>query len=407
MIKEIKEIKENKNFNNENNENNENKESYETFKNWDEINISENLLRGIYAFGFETPSLIQQKSILSIKNGRDIIAQSQSGTGKTGAFTIGALSIVDLKLKELQIIIISPTRELTNQIYDVITNLSYMMNGIKIYNLVGGKSIDEDISYLKNNKPHIVVACMGRLNDAINRKIINTNSIKTIIVDEADEIFSVVFNEQFFNIINNLKNKEKIQYVLYSATLPEKLSTNNIMKNPVNIIIKSECLTLEGISQYYIALENDNDKYNVVKDLYGSLSVSQSIIYCNSINRVNILYESLLKDNFPVCRLQSEMLKNERQETYNDFKNGKYRVLISTNITSRGIDIQQVSIVINFDLPKCKYNYLHRIGRSGRFGKKGTAINLITKRDVYTLKEIEKYYNTEIKQFPSNFNGKI
>jgi superfamily II DNA/RNA helicase len=269
--------------------------------------------------------------------------------------------------------------------------------------------MEEDINYLKNNKPQIIVACMGRLIDVINRRLINTNNIKTIIVDEADEIFSFGFKEQFFNFINNLKNKEKIQYVLYSATLPETFNKDvmTIMKNPVNIVIKSECLTLEGISQYYVALENDNDKYSVIKDLYSSLSLSQSIIYCNSIQRVNYLYENLLKENFPVCKLQSEMLKKEREDTYNEFKNGKYRVLISTNLTSRGIDIQQVSVVINFDLPKCKYNYLHRIGRSGRYGRKGLAINLITRKDVSILKDIEKYYNTEIQELPSNFNKNL
>ena len=407
---------------NENNIN-ENEEEYKVFNNWDELNISENLLRGIYSYGFEYPSSIQKKSILSILEGKDIIAQSQSGSGKTGAFTIGALSLVNTKMNETQILIISPTRELTIQIFTVISNLSNMMNDIKIYSLIGGKNIADDIQYLKNNKPHILVACLGRLNDMIHRNLIHLKSIKTIIIDEVDEIFSSQHNDstiekninnnskyqkdnQLFNIFNKFSKQKKIQYVFFSATLSQPLHTifNNIMNHPVKIIVKSESLTLEGISQYFVALENDSQKYSVIKDLYSNISLSQSIIYCNSINRVNILYNSLLNEGFPVCKLEGNMNKKERNDSFDEFKKGKYRVLISTNITSRGIDIQQVSIVINFDVPKCKHTYLHRIGRSGRFGKKGIAINLITRNDVPMIKEIENYYGTEINELPNNIS---
>lgn len=385
--------------------------NYEIFNDWNELDIPEDLLRGIYNYGFENPSSIQQKSIVSIMKGKDVIAQSQSGTGKTGSFTIGALSRVNLNINNTQIIIISPTREISNQIYEVITKISCMMNNIKIYNLVGGNSVQDDIQYLKFNNPHIITGCIGRINDMIQRKLIHLDNLTTFIIDEVDEIFSNDFKYQIMDIFNQIKKykKNNIQYVFFSATMPELFNNmlNDLMKNPVHIIVKNECLTLEGISQYYIALNNDYEKYFVIKDLYSSITLSQSIIYCNSIGRVNELYENLIKDDFPVCRLHGNMTKEERNLSFNDFKKGKYRVLISSNITSRGIDIQQISIVINYDLPKCKHNYLHRIGRSGRFGKKGVSINLITKRDVPIIKEIEEHYNTQINELPINFNENL
>jgi superfamily II DNA/RNA helicase len=162
-------------------------------------------------------------------------------------------------------------------------------------------------------------------------------------------------------------------------------------------------LTLEGITQYYIALEDDGQKYSCLKDLFNSLTVSQCIIYCNSVRRVSDLYEAMKEDKFPVCCIHSGMEKEERNESYNQFKNGKYRVLISSNVTARGIDIQQVSIVVNFDIPRDIHTYLHRIGRSGRWGRKGVGINFVTRRDIKKINEIEAYYNTEIKELPESF----
>ena len=175
------------------------------------------------------------------------------------------------------------------------------------------------------------------------------------------------------------------------------------MRDPVKILVKSEQLTLEGIKQYYIAIENDKFKYETLKDIYSSLTVSQSIIYCNSVKRVNDLYIAMNSDNFPVCQLHSGMEKEERMLNYENFKNGTHRVLISTNVTSRGIDIQQVSTVINFDLPNCVHNYIHRIGRSGRWGRKGVGINFITPRDLNQMKYIEEYYHTKINELTEDW----
>jgi translation initiation factor 4A len=392
----------NVNVNVNENENENSKE--ETFSSWDELDIDQSILRGIYAYGFEKPSPIQSKAVIPIYKGHDIIAQAQSGTGKTAAFTIGALSRVDLTENFTQVLVMSPTHELTRQISAVIQGLSSMMNGLRIKTIIGGSSINEDIDSMRTNPPHIIVGCPGRVYDMIKRKHINGNKLKLVILDEADEMLSSGFKEQVYNIFQHLNTE--VQIALFSATLPNNIFqiTTKFMRNPVTICVKSESLTLEGIAQYYVALDDDRQKYTTLKDLYQFISVSQCIIYCNSVKRVCDLYEAMKEDNFPVCCIHSNMDKTEREKSFAEFRNGSARVLISSNVTARGIDIQQVSVVINFDLPKDIHTYLHRIGRSGRWGRKGNGINLITRRDIYTMKEIETYYATQIQELPSNFN---
>lgn len=371
-------------------------------KSWDDLDINADILRGIYGYGFENPSPIQCKAIVPIIKGNDVIAQAQSGTGKTAAFTIGLLAKVNLSLDETQVIVLSPTRELSVQTSNVITSIGTMMKGLRLLNLVGGSSVDEDIDTLKTNVPHIITGCPGRIYDMLRRSYIKPKTIKLFVIDEADELLSYGFKEQVYNILQTLTTN--VQVALFSATLPPFIHslTSKFMRDPVQIFVKTESLTLEGISQFYVALENDQQKYDTLRDLFSYISMSQCIIYCNSVKRVAELYDAMLRDNFPVCCIHSNMDKQSRDQAFNDFRIGKQRVLISSNVTSRGIDIQQVSVVINFDIPKCVSNYLHRIGRSGRWGRKGTGINFITRRDIGKLKEIEKYYSTQIDELPAN-----
>ena len=375
------------------------------FNSWDELDIDSDLLRGIYAYGFEKPSPIQAKAICPIKEGKDVIAQAQSGTGKTGAFTVGALSRVNINENFNQVLILSPTHELAQQTFTVANSLSHMMTGIRIKTIIGGSSIDTDANDIRENPPHVIVGCPGRIYDMIRRRHINANKLKLVILDEADEMLSAGFKEQIYNIFQHLN--KNVQIALFSATLPNNIFqiTNKFMRDPVKIIVKAESLTLEGIKQYFVAVEDDRQKYLTLKDLYQYCSVSQCIIYANSIKRVTDLYEAMKEDKFPVCMLHSSMEKSERERAFSEFRTGAARVLISSNVTSRGIDIQQVSIVINFDLPRDIHNYLHRIGRSGRWGRKGTGINFITRRDIVKMKEIESYYSTQIDELPSDFNG--
>lgn len=375
------------------------------FNKWEDLEeLDSNLLRGIYAYGFDKPSTIQQKSVLSLFDRKDMVAQAQSGTGKTGAFSVGVLQNIDTSVKKVQAIILAPTRELAKQIHDVVSGLAVFMKTFKIQLLVGGTSTEQDMTNLKNETPHVIVGCPGRVHDMIRRNHIRGTDVKMIVLDEADEMLSAGFKEQVYNIFNFMSSS--VQVCLFSATLPEELHAlaANFLRNPVRILVKSEQLTLEGIVQHLIALENDSHKYTTLKDIFNMISVTQSIIYCNSIKRVTDLHEAMLQDNFPVCCIHSGMEKSERDAAFRDFKCGKHRVLISSNVTARGIDVQNVGIVINFDVPKDVHTYLHRIGRSGRWGRKGVAINFVTRWDIKKIKEFEVYYNTVITEMPATIN---
>jgi translation initiation factor 4A len=332
-----------------------------------------------------------------------MIGQAQSGTGKTATFSIGALSRVDITKNTNQILIMSPTHELTRQITKVIKSLSEMMDGVRIKTIVGGSSIDEDVASMRENPPHIIVGCPGRVYDMIRRRHINASTLKMVILDEADEMLSQGFKDQIYNIFQYLNTE--VQIALFSATLPPNIYTitDKFMRNPVRINVAAEKLTLEGIRQYFVGVEDDRQKYETLKDLYGKISSSQCIIYCNSVNRVSELYEAMKEDSFPVCCIHSGMDAVSREKSFAEFRCGSARVLISSNITARGIDVQQVNVVINFDVPRDIHTYIHRIGRSGRWGRKGNGINFITRRDVYKIKEIESYYRCQINELPQDF----
>jgi translation initiation factor 4A len=387
--------------------NDTNEEVIETsydIQSWDDLDLDPKLLRGIFAYGFENPSPIQKKAIKPLILGHDIIAQAQSGTGKTATFAIGALQQVNINENSTQILVLSPTRELTTQTAKVFTSLGSMMDGLRVKTLFGGSSIEEGSLFSNKNIPHIICGCPGRVHDMMRRDRLSCKNIKLIIFDEADEILSSGFKDQIYNILQFLN--QEIQVALISATIPESMNSiiQKIMRNPIRISVKKEMLTLEGIRQFYVAVEDDRQKYATLKNIFSFLSVSQTIIYCNSVRRVTDLYEAMKEDDFPVCCIHSGMEKSARDIAFNDFRNGKSRVLISSNVTARGIDIQQVSIVINFDLPKCVHTYLHRIGRSGRWGRKGVGINFITRRDIVKMKEIEQHYICQIDELPADLD---
>lgn len=382
-------------------------EEIKVISNWDDFDFDDNILRGIYSHGFEKPSQIQQTAILPILEKHDVIAQAPSGTGKTGAFTISSLQRLDLSSNTTQVLILAPTHELVKQIYGVITSVGSMLEGLKIKLLVGGTSVSDDAYELRNNTPHVIVGSVGRVNDMMRRGNIQTKDIRLFVLDEADEMLSGGF-------IDNIKQMfvtfgEDIQTAIFSATLPKEILelTDRFMKSPKRITMEAEKLNLEGIQQFYIALSNDHDKYATIMDLFSKLTVNQTIIYANSVNRVIDLYDAMKKDGCAVCCIHSNMTTQERHASLQSFRTGEHRVLISSNVTARGIDVHQVSFVINFDIPRCVHNYLHRIGRSGRWGKKGMAINFITREDVSIMKNIEKHYKSTIHELPASFENII
>ena len=374
---------------------------------WESLNLNEDLSRGIYRFGFEKPTPIQEKAIPAIIEGRDVIGQGQSGTGKTGSFTIGALQKVDLTSKTTQVLMLAPTFELVKQISSVVSALSSAMNGLVVKTLVGGTSVNDDTSDLRNNCPHVVVGTAGRVYDMIRRRALLTESIKIFVLDEADEMLSKGFKEQMYDIFKYLN--DNVQVALFSATMPEEMLTlsEKFMRDPVKIVMKTEELTLECIQQYYVAMNDDQSKYDALKDLFAFLQVSQCIIYVSTVKRVEDLYNTMITDGFPVCCIHSSMDKSERDKSLQSFRKGAFRVMVSSGVTARGIDVQQVSTVINFDMTRSYETYLHAIGRSGRFGRKGLAINFVTKHDIDFMRRLEKHYNITISELPADLEKLI
>jgi translation initiation factor 4A len=365
-----------------------NEEIYEEFEH---MKIAPNILRGIFTYGFEKPSTIQQKAIVPISTGKDIIAQSQSGTGKTGAFTIGILNNLEEKLNYTQAMILSPTRELAEQIHTVIKAIGQFTK-YRIKLCVGG-TITE-----KMDSCQILIGTPGRILDMLNHGKIQLQHCKIFTLDEADEMLSKGFKEQIYEIFQFIPKKTQI--LLFSATMPSEILelTKKFMSDPINILVKKEELTLEGIKQYYIQVEREDWKFDTLIDLYKSFEVTQCVIFCNSKQKVEMIAQRLNDSGYSVSGIHSDLAN--RTEIMREFKSGKTRMLITTDLLARGIDVQHISLVINYDIPKSKETYIHRIGRSGRFGRKGIALNFITTTDQNQLKEIEQFYHTQIDELP-------
>ena len=382
------------------------KEEYDENKaitTWEDCVTNDHLLRGIYGYGFEKPSVIQAKAIYPIaKCRRDIVAQAQSGTGKTGAFTIGALSLVDSNVNETQVIFLAPTHELANQTTTVCSSIGSHMPNFCTRTFIGGTSVIDDRIAIENQVPHAVVGCPGRVFDLIRRRILDVSKLRIIVIDEADEMLSKGFQEQIQNIFRMLPND--IQVAIFSATLTREVMdlTPKFMMNPVKIVIEADQLTLVGIRQYYLAVRSDDEKFDALKKFFTLVSVQKCMIYCNSVPRVSQLCEAMRCEGFSVDCIHRNMSRAEREETLKQFRTGTTRFLISSNITARGIDVQQVNVVINFDITQDPHTYLHRIGRSGRWGRKGNAINFITPRDIRTMRDIEYYYKITIDPLPED-----
>ncbi|KAF4575108.1 RNA helicase [Pleurotus pulmonarius] len=378
----------------------ESSEAISVVSTFDDFSLKPDLLRGIYAYNFEKPSAIQQRAILPITQGRDVIAQAQSGTGKTATFSISILQSIDVNVRETQALVLSPTRELATQIQSVVLALGDYMN-VQCHACIGGTSIGEDIRKLEYGQ-HVVSGTPGRVFDMIRRRSLRTRNIKMLVLDEADELLNKGFKDQIYDVYRYLP--PATQVVLLSATLPYDVleMTTKFMTDPVRILVKRDELTLEGIKQFFVAVEKEDWKFDTLCDLYDTLTITQAVIFCNTRRKVDWLTEKMRASNFTVSSMHGEMVQKERDAIMAEFRGGTSRVLITTDVWARGIDVQQVSLVINYDLPANRENYIHRIGRSGRFGRKGVAINFVTVEDVRILRDIEQFYSTQIDEMPVN-----
>jgi superfamily II DNA/RNA helicase len=372
-------------------------EDIDTF---DDMGLNDLLLRGIYSMGFETPSAIQRKAIKPLVDGRDVIAQAQSGTGKTATFLIGGIQRINQSIVSPQLVVVAPSRELAQQIFFNFEGLNTYMK-LKGLLVIGGTRIDESVRSL-NNGVHVVVGTPGRILDMISRQVLKTDTLQSLMVDEADEMLSKGFQDQLVEIFRSIPATTQVG--LFSATMPEASLelTGRFMREPLKILVKKEELTLEGIKQFYLPVEDASWKLDTLFDLYDKLQVNQTIIFTNSRKSAEWLSEQLKRNQFTTSCIHGEMPQDQRDKIMKDFRVGRSRVLVTTDIIARGIDIQQVSVVINYELPRFTDTYIHRIGRSGRFGRKGTAINFVSKDEYQQLQRIIKYYNTQIEHLPDN-----
>jgi len=354
------------------------------------------LLMGIFEQGWEMPSPIQEASIPIALSGRDILARAKNGTGKTGAYAIPVLEGIKTDRDVLQALIMVPTRELALQTSQICKQLSKHL-GIQVMVTTGGTNLRDDIMRLYE-PVHLIIATPGRILDLMNKRLVKTEHCRKLVLDEADKLLSQDFKGMLDSIIDHLPRDRQI--MLYSATFPLTVESfmRKYLKDPYEINLMDE-LTLKGVTQYY-AFVQERQKVHCLNTLFSKLQINQSIIFCNSTSRVELLAKKITELGYSCFYIHARMNQQHRNRVFHDFRKGMCRNLVCSDLFTRGIDIQAVNVVINFDFPKHAETYLHRIGRSGRYGHLGIAINLITFDDRFALHQIEQHLNTEIKAIP-------
>jgi translation initiation factor 4A len=308
---------------------------------------------------------------------------------------------INPEMKKVQVLVIVHTRELAQQIRSVAAALGEYM-GVSSYSATGGMPIRDDIKAIERGV-HFLVGTPGRIYDLMTRGVLSRNMIRVLILDEADQMLEDRFKEQVICILEK-GFPQDCQVALFSATMPPEVAefAEKILKNPVRILVPPEEVTLDGIKQYFVAVEREDWKYDVLCDLYAQLTINQALIYCNKRQKAEWLAEKMRQEGFPISVIHGDLDPEERSRRMKDFRSGAVRIMISTDLLARGIDVQQVSVVVNFELPTQKENYIHRIGRSGRYGRKGTAINLISTEEMRILDEIRTHYATNIVALPQD-----
>jgi superfamily II DNA/RNA helicase len=370
--------------------------------NFDDLKLSNELIKGVYLHGFTQPTPIQIKGINSITTGKDCILQSQSGTGKTATYLLGVLNRIDSAEKACQGIIITPTRELATQVYDVASNLAKYTE-YNIAKCTGGTDVSQNRTELRTAS--VVIGTIGRIYHMINEKKINIHKLKFFVLDEADEILSDGISDKLQEIFD--KAPSGIQVILISATMSISVfnASKRLMHDPIKVLLRNNEVIVDLISQFYLDVETEELKFDTLLDLYNLVSTSQAIIFCNTIRKVEWLDQNLKQNNFAITVIHSNMTQAERDNVVKDFRDGKTRLLLTTDLLSRGIDIPQVNMVINYDLPPNKETYVHRIGRCGRFDKKGVAITMVKMTDptdIKTFNKLKHFYKMDIKEMPES-----
>ena len=361
---------------------------------FEEMGLSEEIQKAVRYMGFEEASPIQAKAIPAMISGIDLIGQAQTGTGKTAAFGIPLLEKVDPKLKKLQAIVLCPTRELAIQVADEIRNLSRYMHGIKVLPIYGGQDIVKQIRSLKSGT-QIVIGTPGRVMDHMRRKTMKLDFVHTVVLDEADEMLNMVFREDIEFVLSGVP--EERQTVLFSATMPKPIMeiTKKFQNNAKVIKVTKKELTVPNIEQYYYDVK-PKKKEEVLSRLLDIYSPRLSVVFCNTKKQVDLLVNALLGRGYFAAGLHGDMKQEQRDRVMQGFRTGKTEILVATDVAARGIDVDEVEAVFNYDLPQDDEYYVHRIGRTGRAGREGRAFSFVSGKEVYKLKEIQRYCKTKI-----------
>ncbi|XP_008187802.1 ATP-dependent RNA helicase me31b isoform X2 [Acyrthosiphon pisum] len=370
---------------------------------FEEFCLKRELLMGIFEKGWEKPSPIQEASIPIALSGKDILARAKNGTGKTGAYSIPVLEQVDPKLDVIQALVIVPTRELALQTSQICIELAKHLD-IRVMVTTGGTNLKDDILRIYQ-RVHVIIATPGRILDLLDKSIAKVDHCRILVLDEADKLLSQDFKGMLDHIISRLPSERQI--LLYSATFPltVKQFMDKHLRSPYEINLMEE-LTLKGVTQYY-AFVQEKQKVHCLNTLFSKLQINQSIIFCNSTQRVELLAKKITDLGYCCYYIHAKMAQAHRNRVFHDFRKGSCRNLVCSDLFTRGIDVQAVNVVINFDFPKMAETYLHRIGRSGRFGHLGIAINLITYDDRFALHRIEQELGTEIKPIPKVIDPRL
>ena len=361
---------------------------------FEEMGLSEEIQKAVRYMGFEEASPIQAKAIPAMISGIDLIGQAQTGTGKTAAFGIPLLEKVDPKLKKLQAIVLCPTRELAIQVADEIRNLSRYMHGIKVLPTYGGQDIVKQIRSLKSGT-QIVIGTPGRVMDHMRRKTMKLDFVHTVVLDEADEMLNMGFREDIEFVLSGVP--EERQTVLFSATMPKPIMeiTKKFQNNAKVIKVTKKELTVPNIEQYYYDVK-PKKKEEVLSRLLDIYSPRLSVVFCNTKKQVDLLVNALLGRGYFAAGLHGDMKQEQRDRVMQGFRTGKTEILVATDVAARGIDVDEVEAVFNYDLPQDDEYYVHRIGRTGRAGREGRAFSFVSGKEVYKLKEIQRYCKTKI-----------
>jgi len=361
---------------------------------FEEMGLSEEIQKAVRYMGFEEASPIQAKAIPAMISGIDLIGQAQTGTGKTAAFGIPLLEKVDPKLKKLQAIVLCPTRELAIQVADEIRNLSRYMHGIKVLPIYGGQDIVKQIRSLKSGT-QIVIGTPGRVMDHMRRKTMKLDFVHTVVLDEADEMLNMGFREDIEFVLSGVP--EERQTVLFSATMPKPIMeiTKKFQNNAKVIKVTKKELTVPNIEQYYYDVK-PKKKEEVLSRLLDIYSPRLSVVFCNTKKQVDLLVNALLGRGYFAAGLHGDMKQEQRDRVMQGFRTGKTEILVATDVAARGIDVDEVEAVFNYDLPQDDEYYVHRIGRTGRAGREGRAFSFVSGKEVYKLKEIQRYCKTKI-----------